>query len=63
MPKGEKILSPEQKDCTTIISKKFEMKILIDVFHIGTYVMAISSIGIFKDRFSKLYSIHNQSIN
>jgi hypothetical protein len=48
MPKGERILSPKQKDCTTI-SKKIQNKVLIDVFHIGSYVMAISSIGIFKD--------------
>jgi hypothetical protein len=50
MPKGEKILSPKKKDCTTI------SKFLIDDFHIGIHTMAISSICIFKDRFSKLVS-------
>jgi hypothetical protein len=31
MPKGEKILSPKQKDRTTTISKNFEMKDLIGI--------------------------------
>jgi hypothetical protein len=31
MPKGEKLLSPKQKDRTTTISKIFEMKDLIDI--------------------------------
>jgi hypothetical protein len=31
MPKGEKILSPKQKDRTTTISKKFEMKDLFGI--------------------------------
>jgi hypothetical protein len=31
MPKGEKILSPKQKDCTTTISKKVKMKDLIGI--------------------------------
>jgi hypothetical protein len=34
MPKGEKVFSPKQKDRTTTISKKFEMKFSIDVFSI-----------------------------
>jgi hypothetical protein len=41
--------------------KKIRNKVLIDVLHIGIYVMEISSIGIFKDRFSKLVFI-SQSI-
>jgi hypothetical protein len=60
MPKGEKILSPKQNDRTTI-SKNFKNKVLIDDFHIGILTMEISSIGIFKDRFSKLVS-NSQSI-
>jgi hypothetical protein len=31
MPKGEKLLSPKQKDRTTTISKKFEIKDLIGI--------------------------------
>jgi hypothetical protein len=31
MPKGEKILSPKQKDHTTTISKNFEIKDLIGI--------------------------------
>jgi hypothetical protein len=66
MPKGEKILSPKPKDRTAKGPhhhnfKKFRNEVLIDVFHIGIYVMAISSIGIFKDRFSKVVS-NSQSI-
>jgi hypothetical protein len=52
MPKGEKILSPKQKDRTT---KKFRNEALIDIFHIGTYVMAISQlVSISIDVFSKI---------
>jgi hypothetical protein len=36
--------------------KKFQNKVLIDDFHIGIHTMEISSIGIFKGRFSKLVS-------
>jgi hypothetical protein len=31
MPKGEKILSPKQKDCTTTISKFFEINLSIGI--------------------------------
>jgi hypothetical protein len=44
MPKGEKILSPKQKDRTTIKFKKFRNKVLVDIFHIDIYVMAISQL-------------------
>jgi hypothetical protein len=47
MPKGEKILSPKQKDRATI-SKKIQNKVFIDVFHIGIYVMETPSICIFR---------------
>jgi hypothetical protein len=36
--------------------KKNRNKVLIDDFHIDIHTMAISSIGIFKERFSKLVS-------
>jgi hypothetical protein len=36
MPKGERVLSPKQKDCTTI-SKKIQNKVLIGIFSIGIY--------------------------
>jgi hypothetical protein len=35
--------------------KKFQNKVLVDIFRIGIYVMAISSIGIFKGQFSNWY--------
>jgi hypothetical protein len=55
MPKGERLLSPKQKDRTTTNLKKFQNKILIDIFHIGIYVMAISQlVSISIDVFSKL---------
>jgi hypothetical protein len=38
MPKGEKVLSPKQKNRTTTISKNFEIKFSIDEFSIGIYV-------------------------
>jgi hypothetical protein len=41
--------------------KKFRNKVLIDDFHIGIHKMAISSIDVFKDRFSKV--VYNQSFN
>jgi hypothetical protein len=54
MPKGEKILSPKQNDRTTIL-KKLRNEVLIDIFHIGIYVMAISQlISISIDAFSKI---------
>jgi hypothetical protein len=34
MPKGEKVLSPKQKDRTTTISKKFEMKFLTGILQL-----------------------------
>jgi hypothetical protein len=37
--KGERILSPTQKDRTTTNFKNFQNKVLIDIFHIGIYVM------------------------
>jgi hypothetical protein len=50
MPKGEKILSPKQKDRTTTISKIFKMKDLIGIhkgFVFNWYlVITISSISI-----------------
>jgi hypothetical protein len=58
LPKGEKILSPKQKDRTP---PYFQNKVFIDVFHIGIHKMANSSISIFKGRFSKLIS-NSQSI-
>jgi hypothetical protein len=36
--------------------KKFRNKVLIDDFHIDIHTIAIYSIGIFKDRFSKMVS-------
>jgi hypothetical protein len=51
MPKGEKILSPKQKDRTTTISKKFEIKDLVGTYKglfFNWYLeIAVSSIGIF----------------
>jgi hypothetical protein len=41
--------------------KKNRNKVLINDFHIGIYVTEISSIGMFKDRFSKLV-FNSQSI-
>jgi hypothetical protein len=59
MPKGEKILSPKQKDRTTNF-KKIRNKDLFG-FHICLFfnwylVMTISSIGTYRDKFSKLVS-------
>jgi hypothetical protein len=36
MPKGDKLLSPKQKDRTTI-SKKIRNEVLIGIFQIGIY--------------------------
>jgi hypothetical protein len=47
MPKGEKVLSPKQKDRRHHHFKKFRNKVLIDVFHIS----------IFKGQFLQLVSL------
>jgi hypothetical protein len=59
--KGGEDIKPKAKGPHHQHFKKFWNKVLIDVFHIGIHKMAISSIGIFKVRFSKLVS-NSQSI-
>jgi hypothetical protein len=54
--KGGESIKPKAKGPHHHNFKNFRNEVLIDVFHIGIYVMEISSIGIFKDRFSKLVS-------
>jgi hypothetical protein len=54
--KGGENIKPKAKGPHHHNFKNFQNKDLIDVFHIGIYVMAFPSIGIFKDRFSKLVS-------
>jgi hypothetical protein len=55
MPKGERILNPKQKDRTTTILNFFRNEVLIDIFHIGIYVMAIFQlVSISIDIFSKI---------
>jgi hypothetical protein len=57
MPKGEKILSPKQKDRTTNF-KKFQNKDLFGfhkcLFFNWYLVMTIFSIGTYRDKFSKI---------
>jgi hypothetical protein len=43
MPKGEKVLSPKQKDRITTISKKIRNKVLIGIFSIGIYFQLMYS--------------------
>jgi hypothetical protein len=50
MPKGEKVLSPKQKDRTAPPSKNF--KIFEMKFSIG--ILLSFSIGSYKDKFSKI---------
>jgi hypothetical protein len=55
MPKGEKILSPKQKDRITTILEKIQNEVSIDIFHIGIYVIEISQlVSISIDVFSKV---------
>jgi hypothetical protein len=59
--KGGESIKPKAKGPHHHNFKNLRNEVLIDVSYIGIYVMAISSIGIFKDRFSKLVS-NSQSI-
>jgi uncharacterized membrane protein len=63
MPKGEKILSLKQKDRTTMRFQNIQNKVLIGIFHINIYEMEISSIGIFKGRFSKLIQSNSLEVH
>jgi hypothetical protein len=51
--KGGENIKPKSKEPHHHF-KKFQNKVLIDDFHIGINTIKISSIGIFKGRFSKL---------
>jgi hypothetical protein len=44
MPKGEKILSPKEKDCTTTNFKIFEIKLSIGIFQINIPLEIISQL-------------------
>jgi hypothetical protein len=59
--KGGEDIKPKAKGPHHHHFKKIRNKVLIDDFHIGIHTMAISSNGIFKDRFSKSLS-NSQSI-
>jgi hypothetical protein len=59
--KGEESIKPKAKGPHHHQFQKFRNKVLIDIFHIGIYVMANSSIGILKDQFSNWYLFQKPS--
>jgi hypothetical protein len=59
MPKGEKILSPKQKDRTTTTFQKFSNEVLIGMFQIGIEFTINPSIGIFKSQSLNWYLFRN----
>jgi hypothetical protein len=58
MPKGEKILSPKQKDRTTI-SKKFEMNLLLVNFNWYMFQLVSNLQLTYESRISNWYLFQN----